>query len=149
MVGCTASKKASLAPLTHYTTGHSTCLQLAPGGCCAHSLTSTARLNSSNTMPRCVFVCRRVWDSGLTCAFLSSFIFAFSSLFVKLTDGRFPVLEVCLVRSSISAALSLALMHFSGMPWRLFYGKKKNLKILFLRGCCGACSMVSTTSVLW
>lgn len=147
MVGCTASKKASLAPLTHYTTGHSTCLQLAPGGCCAHSFTT---LQGSTAVTRChaaVPVCRRVWDSGLTCAFLSSFIFAFSSLFVKLTDGRVPVLEVCLVRSSISAALSLALMHFSGMPWRLFYGKKKNLKILFLRGCCGACSMVSTTSV--
>lgn len=58
------------------------------------------------------------------------------------------MLEVCLVRSSISAGLSLALMQLSGMPWRLFYGKRKNLKILFLRGCCGACSMVSTCEQL-
>jgi threonine/homoserine efflux transporter RhtA len=56
------------------------------------------------------------------------------------------VLEVCLVRSSISLGLSLILMHLCGMRWQLFFGKRENLKLLTLRGCCGACSMVSTAS---
>jgi drug/metabolite transporter (DMT)-like permease len=79
----------------------------------------------------------------LTCSFLACLIFSFSALFVKLTGGRVPVLEVCLVRSSISAGLTFLLMWLTGINWRLWFGKRSNLRLLFLRGCCGACSMVS------
>lgn len=79
----------------------------------------------------------------MTCSFLACLIFSFSALFVKLTGGRVPVLEVCLVRSSISAGLTFLLMWLTGINWRMWFGKRSNLRLLFLRGCCGACSMVS------
>lgn len=94
-----------------------------------------------------LMLCRIIWDSGLTCTFLACLIFSFSGLFVKLTGGRVPVLEVCLVRSSISAGLSFILMYVNKLPWRLYFGKRQNLKLLFARGCCGACAMVSLLAV--
>jgi hypothetical protein len=90
---------------------------------------------------------RIIWDSGLTCSFLACLIFSFSGLFVKLTGGRVPVLQVCLVRSSTSAGLSFILMWLNKLPWRLYFGKRQNLKLLFARGCCGACAMVSLLAV--
>jgi hypothetical protein len=62
--------------------------------------------------------------------------------------ARVPVLEVCLVRSSISAGLSFVLMYLSKMlPWRLYFGKRQNFKLLLARGCCGACAMVRCITV--
>lgn len=86
--------------------------------------------------------CRRVWDSGLTCAFLASLIFSISALCVKLTGGRIPVLEVCFVRSSLSFLLTVVLMKSTGIS--PVFGQRSNLRLLFMRGCCGACSMVCT-----
>lgn len=88
----------------------------------------------------CSTPCRRLWNSGLTCAFLASLIFSFSALCVKLTGGRIPVLEVCFIRSSISFGLTIVLMKSTGMS--PIFGQRKNLRLLFMRGCCGACSMV-------
>jgi drug/metabolite transporter (DMT)-like permease len=85
----------------------------------------------------------------MTCSFLASAIFSFSGLCVKLTTGRVPVLEVCFIRSALSFGLTQLLMQAIGMPARQFFGQRPNLKLLLLRGCCGACSMVRVACGCW
>ncbi|GBF88988.1 hypothetical protein Rsub_01487 [Raphidocelis subcapitata] len=79
------------------------------------------------------------WNSGLSCAAVAYVIFSISAFCVKLTHGHVPVLELCLVRSTLSFTLSVLLM------WRLrmypMFGHRKNAPLLVARGVCGAVSM--------
>jgi hypothetical protein len=59
--------------------------------------------------------------------------FCAAGLFVKLTGGRVPVLEVCLVRSAISFALAILLMKSARMQGPVF-GQRSNLLLLTIRG---------------
>lgn len=52
-----------------------------------------------------------------------------------------PLLEVCLVRSAISFGLTIVLMKSAKMS--PIFGQRSNLRLLFMRGCCGACSMTT------
>jgi hypothetical protein len=56
-----------------------------------------------------------------------------AGLFVKLTGGRVPVLEVCLVRSAISFVLTILLMKSARMQGPIF-GQRSNLLLLSIRG---------------
>jgi drug/metabolite transporter (DMT)-like permease len=87
------------------------------------------------------FACRKLWECGIACAATSSLIFAFSALFVKLTHGRIPVLEVCVIRSSFCFILSAAAM--TATKTTPILGAQKHRPILFWRGCCGAMAMIS------
>jgi len=53
--------------------------------------------------------------------------------------GRVTVLEVCLVRSTLSFTMSIILMKSMGMS--PLFGHRKNAPLLVARGCCGALSM--------
>jgi hypothetical protein len=50
--------------------------------------------------------CRVLWSSGTCCMLCAAFIFSLSALFVKLTAGRVPVLQITLIRSGLSFLVS-------------------------------------------
>jgi len=51
-----------------------------------------------------------LWSSGLACVALAAFAFSVAGLCVKATAGRVPVLQIALVRSSLSWSLSVAIL---------------------------------------
>jgi hypothetical protein len=62
----------------------------------------------ASTLARCLSCVQgALWSSGVACMLAAAFIFSVSILLVKLTAGRVPVLEITLVRSTISCAVSL------------------------------------------
>ena len=83
----------------------------------------------------------RFWGSGLSCAFAAFLIFSLSAFAVKLTQGRVPVLEVCLVRSALSFTMSLVLIRSVGIT--PVFGHRRSAPLLAARGCCGAASMAA------
>ncbi len=84
---------------------------------------------------------RLLWDSGTWCLVLAAFVFAVSVLCVKLTAGRVPVLEITLIRSSLSWVISVALAKIQGMPWNGLFGSNSKLGWLVARGITGALAM--------
>ena len=57
-----------------------------------------------------MLLCRYIWTNGLVCSGLACLVFSFSGLFVKMTNGRVPVLEVCLLRSILSFVFSIIVL---------------------------------------
>eukprot|EP00879_Flechtneria_rotunda_P004737 GHRR01005006.1.p1 GENE.GHRR01005006.1~~GHRR01005006.1.p1 ORF type:complete len:564 (+),score=172.35 GHRR01005006.1:243-1934(+) len=77
-------------------------------------------------------ICRCAWDSGNVCAALATVIFSVSGLQVKLTGGRVPVLQLCLIRSSISFFASLAIALSTRI--KPLFGHQQHFHLLFCRG---------------
>ncbi|KAF6259064.1 hypothetical protein COO60DRAFT_1270311, partial [Scenedesmus sp. NREL 46B-D3] len=81
---------------------------------------------------------------GIMCAALACVIFSFSSLQVKLTGGRVPVLQLCIIRSSISFCTSIAAGTASGI--KPLFGQRQHFPLLSLRGFFG--TLAISTSYL-
>lgn len=80
-----------------------------------------------------------MWDSGPASVALAALVFQFSTLMVKLLDGRVPVLQIVLVRSSLCALISILIACRKKM-YPLF-GHRRHLLILLARGVTGAAAM--------
>lgn len=80
-----------------------------------------------------------VWSSGLACAALAASIFSFSALQVHLTGGRVPVLQLCVLRSSLSLAVSLGAGVSAGVSPLL--GHRRHLPLLAARGLAGTAAI--------
>lgn len=89
---------------------------------------------------------RRAWESGLTCAACATVIFSLSALQVKLTGGRVPVLELCVIRSSISLCTSLSLGKASKI--KPLFGHRRTLPLLVLRGLFGTAAIACSYAAL-
>ncbi|WIA38341.1 hypothetical protein OEZ86_001675 [Tetradesmus obliquus] len=85
---------------------------------------------------------RPLWQSGILCASLACVIFSFSSLQVKLTGGRVPVLQLCIIRSSISFCTSIAAGAASGI--KPLFGQRQHFPLLFLRGFFGTLAIATS-----
>ena len=59
-----------------------------------------------------------MWGSGVFCSLLAAFIFAIAAVLVKLTANRVPVLEITLMRSSISLVVSVGEHKWAGADFR-------------------------------
>eukprot|EP00878_Enallax_costatus_P033869 GHUV01037445.1.p1 GENE.GHUV01037445.1~~GHUV01037445.1.p1 ORF type:complete len:347 (+),score=68.22 GHUV01037445.1:413-1453(+) len=82
-----------------------------------------------------------VWHNGHICMLLAAFIFSLSVLCVKLTGSRVPVLQITLVRSSMSFIVSAVLIkvrHITPM-----FGQRKHVAWLIGRGVTGALAMMT------
>lgn len=82
-----------------------------------------------------------VWSRGSVCILLAAFIFSLSALCVKLTAGRVPVLEITLLRSGISFAVSTGLMRARRIA--PMFGARRSWGWLVPRGLFGAAAMIS------
>lgn len=81
--------------------------------------------------------CRYLWSSGTLCVLAAALIFSVSALLVKLTGNRIPVLQITLVRSSVSWLVGITLcwqQRISPM-----FGHRKRLGWLVMRGLSGEC----------
>ncbi|KAI8475084.1 MAG: hypothetical protein J3K34DRAFT_406007 [Monoraphidium minutum] len=77
----------------------------------------------------------RVWSNGTCVGAVACLMFPFTSACVKLLHGRVPILEICLIRSAIAWAASLAL----GAATRVspLWGRPANARYLVGRGVAG------------
>jgi drug/metabolite transporter (DMT)-like permease len=73
---------------------------------------------------------------------LAGLLSSCGALLVKLTGGRIPVLQICLFRSSISLAVTLAVASY--LRVKPLYGHPNNLTLLLLRGGLGTLSVISS-----
>jgi hypothetical protein len=72
----------------------------------------------------------------------AALIFSVSSLCVKLTGDRLPVLEIVCTRGLISGVVTALLACYNGTASSLF-GSRANRHVLVLRGACGAATMIA------
>eukprot|EP00882_Tetradesmus_deserticola_P011553 GHRQ01012220.1.p1 GENE.GHRQ01012220.1~~GHRQ01012220.1.p1 ORF type:complete len:172 (+),score=45.17 GHRQ01012220.1:1780-2295(+) len=122
--------------------GSGSCDGSAPVSAADSSTSSMQWLHSSREM---LDRARRpLWQSGIMCASLACIIFSFSSLQVKLTGGRVPVLQLCIIRSSLSFCTSIAAGTASGI--KPLFGRRQHFPLLFLRGFFG--TLAISTSYL-
>lgn len=82
-----------------------------------------------------------VWSNGLVCNAIAALVISLSVLFVKITNGRVPVLELTLYRSGICFVISIAIMLAKRISPML--GHRKNMYKLAIRGVTGAVTMTT------
>ncbi|KAF6266011.1 hypothetical protein COO60DRAFT_639078 [Scenedesmus sp. NREL 46B-D3] len=70
-----------------------------------------------------------------------AFIFSLSALFVKLTAGRVPVLQITLIRSALSFLVSTGIIRSRGI--QPMFGQRQHVSWLVARGVTGALAMIS------
>ncbi|WIA15999.1 hypothetical protein OEZ85_012734 [Tetradesmus obliquus] len=70
-----------------------------------------------------------------------AFIFSLSALFVKLTAGRVPVLQITLIRSGLSFLVSTGIIKSRGI--QPMFGQRQHVGWLIARGVTGALAMIS------
>ncbi|KAF8062013.1 SEPTIN3 [Scenedesmus sp. PABB004] len=82
------------------------------------------------------------WGSGIACASVACLIFSLSGLQVKLTGDRVPVLQLCVVRSGVSFATSIAV----GSAARVapLFGRRQQMPLLLARGLLGSVAMAAS-----
>uniref|UniRef100_A0A383VLI0 EamA domain-containing protein n=1 Tax=Tetradesmus obliquus TaxID=3088 RepID=A0A383VLI0_TETOB len=84
---------------------------------------------------------RLLWSSGRCCMLCAAFIFSLSALFVKLTAGRVPVLQITLIRSGLSFLVSTGIIKSRGI--QPMFGQRQHVGWLIARGVTGALAMIS------
>jgi hypothetical protein len=85
-----------------------------------------------------IFSC--IWNNGVIALIVSCCGFSVASALVRPLDPSIPVFEIVVVRSCISLMLSATLYRSSGAT-HPFFGQKRNIAGLAMRGLCGAAAM--------
>jgi hypothetical protein len=88
--------------------------------------------------------CRYLWSSGTLCVLAAALIFSVSALLVKLTGNRIPVLQITLVRSSLSWLVGVTLCWQQGIS--PMFGHRERLGWLVMRGLSGGWDSMSCVS---
>jgi hypothetical protein len=84
---------------------------------------------------------QQIWDNGAACIGIASVFYAAAAGLVRPLNPSIPVLEIVAVRSALSLVFS-RIAFLAQEPSASFFGQRKNMGFLAMRGLVGASAMV-------